>query len=170
MQSKCNQNCNFSQNVKACHYFSMNHFSEWHVITFRRFGGTFYVMNVQKLAILAGLRSIFYTSISQKYGQARNTTTQNTQQPTWDAPALPPSGFVLSLYGSASGATNKWCWGYQSTQARCPALGLRLTWLVPLFWVPYRDHSKIRETGREVALWPKLNKNTQQPTVNWQYW
>jgi hypothetical protein len=30
----------FSQNVKACH-FSMNHFSEWHVIIFGWFGGTF---------------------------------------------------------------------------------------------------------------------------------
>jgi hypothetical protein len=70
----------FSQNVKACH-FSMNHFSEWHVITFGWFGGTFYVMNAQKSAILAGLRSNFYMLVSQKYGSAQNITTQNTQQP-----------------------------------------------------------------------------------------
>ncbi len=68
-----------SQNVKACH-FSMNHFSEWHVITFGRFGGNFYVMNAQKLAISAGLRSNFYMLVSQKYGPVQNTTTQNTQQ------------------------------------------------------------------------------------------
>jgi hypothetical protein len=30
--------------------------------------------------------------------------------------------------------------------------------LVPLFWAPYRDPSKIRETGRELASWPKLKK------------
>jgi hypothetical protein len=77
----------------------MNHFSEWHVITFGQFGGTFYVMNAQKLAISAGLRSSFYMSVSQKYGPAQNTTTQNTQQPTWDAAALPPNGFALSLHG-----------------------------------------------------------------------
>ena len=87
-----------SQNVKACH-FSMNHSSEWHVITFGQFGGAFYDMNAQKLAILAGLRSNFYMSVSQKYGPGQNTTTQNTQQPIWDAATLPPSGFALSLHG-----------------------------------------------------------------------
>jgi hypothetical protein len=60
----------------------MNHFSECHVITFGQFGGTFYVVNAQKLAILAGLRSNFYMLVSQKYGPAQNTTTKNTQQPT----------------------------------------------------------------------------------------
>jgi hypothetical protein len=30
--------------------------------------------------------------------------------------------------------------------------------LVPLFWAPYRDPLKIKETGRELASWPKLNK------------
>jgi hypothetical protein len=77
----------------------MNHFSEWHVITFGRFGGTFYVVNAQKSAISAGLRSSFYMSVSQKYGPAQNITTQNTQQPKWDAAALPLSGFALSNHG-----------------------------------------------------------------------
>jgi hypothetical protein len=38
--------------------------------------------------------------------------------------------------------------------------------VVSLFWAPYRYPLKIRETGRELALWPKLYKNTQQPTRN----
>ncbi len=42
----------------------------------------FYVMNAQKLAILAGLGSSFYMLVSQKYGPAQNITQQNTQQPT----------------------------------------------------------------------------------------
>jgi hypothetical protein len=71
----------FSQNVKAC-VSSSNQEDDIHVITFGRFGCSFYVMNAQKLAILAGLRSNFYMSVSQKYGPARNTTTQNTKQPT----------------------------------------------------------------------------------------
>jgi hypothetical protein len=53
-----------------------------HVITFGQFGGTFYVINAQKLAILAGLKSNSYMLVSQKYGPLQNTTTQNTQQPT----------------------------------------------------------------------------------------
>ena len=61
---------------------SSNQEDDIHVITFEQFGGTFYVMNAQKLAILAGLRLNFYMSVSQKYGPAQNTTTQNTQQPT----------------------------------------------------------------------------------------
>ncbi len=70
-----------------------------HVITIGKFGGTFHVMNAQKLTIVAGLRSNVYMSVSQKYGPAWNTTTKNTQQPTWDAAAPPPSGFALSLHG-----------------------------------------------------------------------
>jgi hypothetical protein len=31
--------------------------------------------------------------------------------------------------------------------------------LVPLFWVLYSYPSKIIEMGKELALWPKLNKN-----------
>jgi hypothetical protein len=77
----------------------MNYFSEWHVITFGQFGGTFYVMNAQKSAIFAGLRSSFYMSVSQKYGPAQNTTTQNTQQPAWDAAALPPAALPSPSMG-----------------------------------------------------------------------
>ncbi len=88
----------FSQNFKACISSSYQEY-DLHVITFGQFVGTFYVMNAQKSAILAGLRSNFYMSVSQKYGPAQNTTTQNTHQPTWDAAALPSSGFALSLYG-----------------------------------------------------------------------
>jgi hypothetical protein len=78
----------FSQNVKACH-FSFDHFSKWHVITFGGFVGTFYVMNAQNLAILAGLRSNFYMLVSQKYGPAQKenntkhtTTNMRFRRPT----------------------------------------------------------------------------------------
>jgi hypothetical protein len=38
--------------------------------------------------------------------------------------------------------------------------------LVPLFWAPYRDPLKIREMGKELALWPKLNKiHHDQPEI-----
>ncbi len=37
-----------------------------YVVTFGQFGGTFYVMNAQMLAISAGLRSNFYMPVSQK--------------------------------------------------------------------------------------------------------
>jgi hypothetical protein len=57
------------------------------------------LLNAQKLAISAGLRSNFYMSVSHKYGPAQNTTSQNTQKPLWDAPALHPSSFALSLHG-----------------------------------------------------------------------
>ncbi len=95
----------FSQNVKACH-FSMNHFSEWHVITLGWFGCTFYVINAQKSAISAGLRSSFYMSVSQKCGpaQTQQHKTHNNQHempppyppaalpsPSMDRPVAPPT-------------------------------------------------------------------------------
>ncbi len=42
------------------------------------------------MAISASLRSNFYMLVSQKYGPAQNTTTQNTQQPTWIPLPYPP--------------------------------------------------------------------------------
>ncbi len=88
----------FSQNVKACH-FSMNHFSEWHVITFGRFAGAFYDMNAQKLAISAGLRSNFYMSVSQKYGPAQNTTTQTHNNQHEKPLPYPPAALPSPVMG-----------------------------------------------------------------------
>ncbi len=68
----------FSQNVKDCH-FSMNHFSEWHVISFGQFSGTCHVMNTQKLAILADLRSSFYMD---GYPKVRSSTKHNNTKHT----------------------------------------------------------------------------------------
>ncbi len=140
----------FSQNVKAC-ISSSNQDNDIHVITCGRFGGTFYVMNAQKLAILAGLRSNFYMSVSQKYGPAQNTTTQIIQQPAWDAATLPSSGFVLSLHGWASDATNTWRWAYQSIKQ-----GVRRQVCDWRGWFPFsgRHTETPQKSERQEGSWP----------------
>ncbi len=147
--------------------FSMNHFSEWHVITFGCFGGTFYVMNETKSAILAGLRSNLYMLGSQKYGPAQNTTTQNTQQPTWDTAALPPSGFAIFHHGNIRHGPKSWRRWSLWAHTRCAASGALSLLFVSLFGVPKRNTSKIRERDVTLALGGYLlvGQHNNQPKV-----
>jgi hypothetical protein len=80
---KVQSKLHFGQNVNAC-ISSSNQEDGIHVITLGRFGGTFYVMIAQKLAILLLLISIFYHAGSLKAAQTQHKThkTQNTLQPT----------------------------------------------------------------------------------------
>ncbi len=148
----------FSQNVKACH-FSMNQFSQWHVITFGRFGGIFYVMNATKSAILAGLKSNFYMLVSQscqKYSPAQNTTTQNTQQPTWDTATLPPSGFAIFCHGNICHGPKSWCRWSLWAHTRRVALGALLLLFAPLFGAPKTHYFWYRFSWKPISTFMSL--------------
>ncbi len=159
-----------SRNVKACH-FSMNHFSQWHVITFGRFGGTFYVMNATKLAILAGLRSNFYMSVSQKLPKVRSSTIHNNTKHTTTNMryrALPPSSFAIFCHGNIRHGPKSWrCWSLWS-HTRWAALDALSLLFVPSFQAPKRNTSKITERDATLALGGHLlvGQHNNQPKVS----
>ncbi len=126
-----------------------------------------YVMNATKLAILAGLRSNFYMLVSQKYGPAQNTTTQNTQQPTWDTAALTPRSFAIFCHGNIHHGPKSWCRWSLWAHTRRAALGVLLLLFVTLFGVPKRNTSKIRERDVTLALGGHLlvRQHNNQPKV-----
>ncbi len=99
------------------------------------------------------------STVQHKTQQHKTHTNQHEIPPPYPSAALPSP--------SRGRPVAPWHWGYQSTQARHLALGLRSTRLVPLFWAPYRYPSKIRETGWELAPWPNLIKtHNNQPEIN----
>ena len=73
-----------------------------------------------------------------------NTTTQNTQQPTWAAADLPFSGFAIYHHGNISHGLKSWHSGSLWVRCRCPAAGSRSPLLVPSFGAPTNTPSKNR--------------------------
>jgi hypothetical protein len=151
--------------------FSMNHFSQWHVITFGQFGGTFYVMNATKLAILAGLRSNFYMLVSQKlpivwsstkHNNAKHTTTNMRSHHT-----LPPSSFAIFCHGNIHHGPKSWRRWSLWAQTRRAVLGALSLLFVPLFGAPKHNTSKIRERDVTLALGGHLlvGQHNNQPKV-----
>ncbi len=158
----------FSQNVNACILFS-NQEDDIHVITLGRFGGTFYVMIAQKSAILFMLISIFYHASSWKAARTQHKTqkTQNTQQPTWAAIALPSSGFAIFPHGNICHGPTSWRrWSLWAHTRRTVSDALSLLF-VPSFGVPKCNTSKIRECDVTSALGGHLlvGQHNNQPKV-----
>ncbi len=97
----------------------MNHFLEWHVITLGRFGGTFYVMIAQKLAILLLPISIFYHAGASKRPLKHNTkhkkhkTHNNQHEPPLPYPPAALSSFAMATSTMASN---------QGTVAHCESV------------------------------------------------
>ncbi len=112
----------------------------------------FFVMNAEKLAILAGLISTLSTSKVAKMGLSQPNTQHNTQQPKWASATLPSTSFALSLHWQYTGAPNQWRHSSLWSHARRLWLGLAEQWLVHLFGAPNEDTSTNREIRQALAL------------------
>jgi hypothetical protein len=98
--------------------FSMNHFSEWHVITLGQFGGTFYVMIAQKLAILFCQYQFSTTPVAKRplehnTKHKKHKTHNNQHEPP---PPYPPAALPFFAIATSAMASN------QGTAAYCESV------------------------------------------------
>ncbi len=141
--------------MRCCH-FSLNHFSEWHVITLVWFSDTFYVMIAQSWPFCFCWYQFSTMPVAKRLLEhnTKHKKTQNTQQPTWAATTLPSSGFAIFCHGNIRHGLKLKSRHSSLLWVRCrrPAAGLLSRLLVPLFEVLTHTSSKNRAMGMALAL------------------